>query len=338
MNRTERLLDLIAFLLNASRPVTFAEIQESFPGGYEGNYEAAIRKFERDKDTLLDLGIPVRYVAPEDEDGAEAGGYVIDRDTFYLPEIDLTPAEMAVVFLAGSAVLGQGEFPYRRDLERALHKVILRTEIPGQPPTERGVLLHHPALAGGPLLADRLGVIERAMSTRKRLWMVYNTQHSGEQTERNVDPYGLFCKEGRWSLVGYCHTREAIRVFSIHRIDTLDMNTRKPATPDFEVPADFRLADYKDVPPWKYDRHAPMTVQFEVTEERAWMARQHFGLEGAASDPGWVGFELETTHAEAILEWVLRMGASARLVGPEAVRQQVVDRLQTVLARYGGAA
>src|SRR4051812_48029258 len=52
MDRTERLLDLVATLLDASEPVPFARIRELFPDYGEGSAEANERKFERDKAEL----------------------------------------------------------------------------------------------------------------------------------------------------------------------------------------------------------------------------------------------------------------------------------------------
>jgi len=59
MDRTERLLDLVAVLLGASEPIPFAELRESFPDDYGGPREAAERKLERDKAELLQLGVPI---------------------------------------------------------------------------------------------------------------------------------------------------------------------------------------------------------------------------------------------------------------------------------------
>jgi proteasome accessory factor B len=68
VNRTERLLDLIAYLVNAARPVPLDDIREAFPEDYGGDSdESARRKFERDKAELVQLGIPLRYVGPVDD-------------------------------------------------------------------------------------------------------------------------------------------------------------------------------------------------------------------------------------------------------------------------------
>src|SRR6476620_10597699 len=101
MDRTERLLDLVALLLDANDPITWAELRDSFPEDYGRSVtdDAAERKFERDKAELLELGIPITYVQGDDE---RRDGYVIDRDAYYLPDAGLTKEELAVLYAAGS--------------------------------------------------------------------------------------------------------------------------------------------------------------------------------------------------------------------------------------------
>src|SRR5215471_11720669 len=111
MERTERLLDLVALLLDAREPITWAELREAFPEDYAASSDdAAERKFERDKAELLELGIPIQYVQGDDE---RKDGYVVDREQYYLPAADLTAEELAVLYAAGSAALASGVFPGR---------------------------------------------------------------------------------------------------------------------------------------------------------------------------------------------------------------------------------
>src|SRR5512138_1820063 len=128
MQKDQRLLDLAALLLKAAEPVSWREIQEQFPDDYAGTGEAAIRKFERDKADLLELGIPVRYAAGDEDLPA---GYVIDKDEFYLPDLRLPPEDLALLYLAGSAALANGTFPYARDLAHALNKLSFAARAPG---------------------------------------------------------------------------------------------------------------------------------------------------------------------------------------------------------------
>src|SRR5512147_2146993 len=128
MQKDQRLLDLAALLLKAAEPVSWREIQEQFPEDYGGSEEASIRKFERDKAELLELGIPVRYVAGDEDLPA---GYLIDKDEFYLPDLKLPPEDLALLYLAGSAALATGSFPYSRDLAHALNKLSFAARAPG---------------------------------------------------------------------------------------------------------------------------------------------------------------------------------------------------------------
>ena len=89
-DRSKRLLDLVMILLRARTPVTYREIRDQFVAYQTLNVEAGLRAFERDKADLLDLGVPIRYVTPDEDDSLEDGGYVIDLKRFKMPEVRLT--------------------------------------------------------------------------------------------------------------------------------------------------------------------------------------------------------------------------------------------------------
>jgi proteasome accessory factor B len=95
--KTERLLSLVVCLLSSRRYLTASQIRAAVPG-YPDSFEAFKRMFERDKDELRELGIPL-------ETGTNAGsddevGYRISRQAYELPEILLEPDEAAVIGLA----------------------------------------------------------------------------------------------------------------------------------------------------------------------------------------------------------------------------------------------
>jgi predicted DNA-binding transcriptional regulator YafY len=58
----------------------------------------------------------------------------------------------------------------------------------------------------------------------RRVWMRYRTGAGRsaptdvEATEREIDPYGVVYRTGRWYCVGYCHLRTEPRVFRLDRI------------------------------------------------------------------------------------------------------------------------
>src|SRR5688500_16511119 len=105
MLRIERLINLIAALLDGRRPLTASEIRERIAGYDSQSAEAFRRTFERDKAELRDMGIPIETVKDEDDNDA----YVIPADKYYMPELDLQPDEIAALKLAADAILGVGE-------------------------------------------------------------------------------------------------------------------------------------------------------------------------------------------------------------------------------------
>src|ERR1700739_4904451 len=94
--KTERLLSLVVCLLSARRYLSASQIREAVPG-YPDSFDAFKRMFERDKDELRELGIPLEtgMNGPDEE-----VGYRISRQAYELPEIRLEPDEAAVLGLA----------------------------------------------------------------------------------------------------------------------------------------------------------------------------------------------------------------------------------------------
>src|SRR3984957_10889601 len=95
--KTERLLSLVVCLLSARRYLTAGQIRAAVPG-YPASFEAFKRMFERDKDELRELGIPLE--TGTNAAGEEEAGYRISRQAYELPDIRLEPDEVAVLGLA----------------------------------------------------------------------------------------------------------------------------------------------------------------------------------------------------------------------------------------------
>ena len=232
MQKAQRLLDLAALLLRAAEPVSWREIQEQFPEDYAGTGEAAIRKFERDKAELLELGIPVRW-AQGDED--LPAGYVLDRDEFYLPDLKLAPEDLALLYVSGSAALAQGAFPYAKDLAHAMNKLSFAGRAAGSFETLGSTAQALSSAAGGGdgggEIASRLDALSTAVALKKRVHLLYGGAERAAATERDVDPYGLHQSHGAWFVVGHCHLRKALRTFHVGRILELSVNAAAPRTP-----------------------------------------------------------------------------------------------------------
>lgn len=291
-----------------------------------------MRMFERDKAMLEDLGIPIEWIPPEEDADPDNGGYRIDEKRFFLPEVRLTPAEMAVVLLAGSPLLEQEGFPYRHELRLALEKLRL-----GATDVARAshVAVNVPMIHGGATVERSLESLAGALVRRKRVGFTYRDWQSGGATSRKVDPYGLFCAGGGWYLVGFSHERGAIRQFAVHRMERVTVNAAKPRSPDFEVPASFRLDDWARRAPWTWERHAPVRAVLECAPEVAWLVERKLGAKAAAGSGGWQRVEVDgVTNVDALADWALGFADRVRAVEPAALRDAIRTRLEAVLSRY----
>ena len=332
MERTERLLDLVALLLDAKAPLTWKQIRAAFPEDYaQGSAEANERKFERDKAELLELGIPISYVQA-DEDRAD--GYVIDKDGYYLPEVGLSAEELAVLYAAGSAALASGAFPGSQDLAHALRKIGFFSDGPLPAPKVR---LELGAVADAKELPGRLEALWGAIGARKAVVVEYWSPRKKERTTRRIDPYGLALRRGLWSLVGYCHLRNEVRTFHVHRIRSLTVNAQRPRSPDFEMPKAFSLEDYVATWPWQYRFHPPVEVEVELSGDLAPLATSLFPFEGPASGEK-VGVRVKATDLDGLLKYVLSLGPEARVLSPQDAADKLTAMARKVLDAHGGEA
>jgi proteasome accessory factor B len=329
MEKAERLLDLVALLLDAREPVSFAELRDLFPEDYGGNREAAERKLERDKSELLELGVPLEYVDPDRLDERDLGGYRIDRKSYFLPDPRLLPEESAALYAAGAAALAARDFPFAQDLQHALRKISLAgdTSAVGGAAARR-LLVVRP---GDPQRAGKLRDLGEAVARRKRIHIAYQSPQglegrAGARTEREVDPWGLAFRGGAWRLVGFCHLRHAQRVFVVDRIESLSINPQKPQTADFEPPADFDAGAEagRSSRPWQWSHHAPQEVALRFAKgSEAIGARLFDAPEG----------RLTVTNLDGLVPQILSLGDRVWIDSPAAAREKVRSALRRIAQR-----
>jgi proteasome accessory factor B len=95
--KTERLLGLVVCLLSTRRYLSADQIRAAVPG-YPEQDDLFKRMFERDKEDLRELGVPLETGLnhPFDDDP----GYRIRQQAYELPELRLEADEAAVLGLA----------------------------------------------------------------------------------------------------------------------------------------------------------------------------------------------------------------------------------------------
>jgi len=318
VNRTERLLDLITYLLNARDPVSWQEIKNHFPQDYsKGVEESNQRKFERDKAELISLGIPIDY-----HSGA---GYSIEKERLFLPEVRFSPQESSLLMLSASAVLEQKDFPYRGQLESALHKITSINDYISPPPREITITY------GGKDGSGRskwVSQIQDALDRRKTVKFVYHAFSTGKTSRRQVDPYGLIFRRGSWTLVGWDHTRANLRSFVVTRIKGMTIHSRRPGTPDYEIPAEFSVKQYQNQQQWELDLHDPIQVTIEVSAHRLPELRPQLVM---AKQTNEAVFELNVTNRSCLIYWVLSQKTDVKILSPAEIQDELREVLESLI-------
>ena len=205
----ERLLNLLIALVNTHGRMTKEQVRASVAGYADApSDEAFERMFERDKDTLRELGIPL--VTVTDAGHGDDIGYRIDLDAYALPAIDLTAAELGVLTLAAQTWQDR---TMRGDTARALTKLRAVGQGPGATDLVAGLAPR--VRSGGAVFAPLLD----AAQARQVVRLTYRAASTGEVRERRVEPWQLIARRGGWVLLGWDQDRGATRSFRLSRIE-----------------------------------------------------------------------------------------------------------------------
>ncbi len=346
-DRSKRLLDLVMLLLRARTPVTYREVREQFPGYQTANVEAGLRAFERDKADLLELGVPIRYITPEEDDSLEDGGYVIDVKRFRMPEVRLTAEEVSALVLAASVARAIPGGTYPKIVDLALKKLAFDLPEPPDTPTEfprratrpggdTPVLVHFPAArsAAAKDIGESFATLEQAIRFRKRVTMTYQAAGSGTVTRREVDPFGLVYREAAWLLVGWCHLRKEVRSFRVDRMRDVVM-APKPKSPDFDRPTDFDVRAYAQRSPWTFTSEPAEQVELELRPEARDIANDDFGAGATRSEEdGVVRVQFSCTNPDFAVSKILAAKGAILVRQGDRLRKRLVAELEAIAGRY----
>lgn len=335
--RTERLMNLLALLLNTSRPITLREIRalEEFSAYRSHDPKTGERAFERDKAALVELGVPLRWVAPEADEEEGAGGYCIDTAHYYLAEVELSPQERALLSIAGAAAATLEGNSGRSAVRRALAK--LGFDADTAPRAPHSALAHAPLAVGTHVerLAEHLDTLHQALVSLRQVEVHYpsgKSQETSTSCARRIDPFGLYYRQGVWYLVGFCHLRQARRTFHMGRVTDIKLCSRPKA---FVYPADFDIEQAARMRPWQYPKAPPVEVGVRLAERIVPAVTEIFGADIAVHrDAAGPYVCVQVAHPEAFLAAILPLGDAAEVVSPPSIRLLVARTYATLAARY----
>jgi predicted DNA-binding transcriptional regulator YafY len=231
VNRTERLYAIAEELRRAGRTGTTGP-------RLAAALEVSERTIKRDVAALQQAGLTIWAQA------GPGGGYVLDPSAS-LPPVNFTPGQAVAVAVALATLPPGSPFAVdalaargkvwdalaagdRERAEALAARVWVRHDAPDASPEASDASPARSAAAGGDVVGrarSRLRVlraVEQALAGSRVLAVRYRDGR-GVTTSRRVEPVLLAHTEGRWYLVAWCRSREAIRWFRLERVERADL-------------------------------------------------------------------------------------------------------------------
>jgi len=169
--------------------------------------------------------------------------------------------------------------------------------------------------------------IRAALSAGRRLHLRYYVPGRDEATERDVDPMRLLVVEGRPYLEGWCLRAEAVRVFRLDRVLSLDMLDVPAAPPAEAVGVDIDQGLFQPSP-------GDVPVLLELSAAGRWVA-EYYPCESVADlEDGRLRVVLRTPDTGWVRRLALRLGEDGRVISPPSLVTEVREAAAAALANY----
>lgn len=313
-------MNLVIALLSTRGYLSAEKIRATVVGYRDSpSDEAFSRMFERDKNELRDLGIPLETGKAAVSDAVE--GYRINPDTYALPAIELTRDEAAAVAVAVQLWQSQELRANAQGAVAKLHAAGVEAD-----PVRADVLVTPPAALPGIHRAEpALGALMDAVQAGQAVRFGHRPSPVGPYSTRVVEPWGVVTNGGRWYLVGHDRDRDAVRIFRLSRIAADVASIGPPGAVTRTDNTDLRqiVADAVG------DAPSGAAAQIWIADGRAVALRRSGTMLRreviAGSDGDVIAIEIGTV--DRLAREIAGYGADAIVLDPPSLRTDVLTRL-----------
>jgi proteasome accessory factor B len=207
--KTERLLNLVIALLGTKTFMKKSEILREIPG-YTGSVDARERMFERDKEELRKIGMPIQ-VSSLDPLFDDEQGYRISKSEYGFQLGPLNAEEYLVVNAATELMRSKIDSNQSKGLKRRILAAATEFE-----PAETSPLTE--IRQGFDLPDSRVVDVLVSIQKKRRITFDYQGEARDCVTSRTVSPRAVGRKGEEWFLVGFDHERNELRTFNLFQI------------------------------------------------------------------------------------------------------------------------
>ena len=365
-SKTERWLNLLAFLLDRRYPASREEIlsqvsdyKEDWQNGDTKARESVRRKFERDKKELKDLGVilePLKEKIQANHSDQQVEAYQLKARDFYLPYVKVPGRAVTHPYFLNEIPLVSDDLPI---LRRAAERIAALKDTPlgaAAASAIRKLSFDIPQLAvrseekAFPAPADvetQFTVVRQAVEARRAVRCRYYTIRRDVETERVIEPFGLMLSWGHWYCVARSPSPEQSalsrqakgRGSQGERTKVFRLDRMKEATlldDEFTVPRDFRIATYLNRAPWELSDEKPVTARVRINfPQSRWVIGERLGkVVKAVTDDAGSEFEFEVRAVDAFVRWLLPLGQQVEVLSPSSIKKQLADARAALRAVY----
>ena len=300
MKKVERLLNLISALLWTEKPLSRHEIRSLIPGAYAENDDSFRRTFERDKDELRALGLPISVERIPATD-PPLDGYRIHQSDYAADHPLLDPEEIAALHLASNLIHLQGD-----DIDSPFYKM-------------GGVLRGRTSALGEIPRETLLDVCIHALIERLTVLFTYKNER------REVNPIRVVFSGSNWYLIAYDKDRLDVRHFRLDRIEGEIELTLEKFIPHTEV------SEISQEPPWRFGEEEKL-VELKICKSHAAWALEAVGERAVYEELS----DGSIILCEVVRDWkifrsfVFSFLDSAEVMKPPESRKAIIDWLESM--------
>ncbi|CAH0178885.1 MULTISPECIES: WYL domain-containing protein [unclassified Microbacterium] len=316
----ERQTNLVVALMATEIGLTKQQILDSV-SGYRQRAETGVRMdalekmFERDKDELRALGVPIETIGDSsDPNDLREARYRIPKAEYDLPEdISFSPAELAVLQLAGSVWSAESA---SADAQAGVRKI-----------RALGIDGDEPIIGFAPRITPRensFAPLQSAIEDCRVVAFDYLKPGEAMPRRRTFEPLALLDFEARWHVYGIDQDADDERTFLLSRIVGDVTVTRTSFAPGLRDGAGERaLAGLNAVA-------ARNSALVEITPGTE--AALRLGRRARAEKQG---FSVPFVDLHIFADELASYGPEVRVVEPAVLRDAVIERLAAIVAAHG---
>ena len=313
MNRLDRLTAILIHL-QTKRVVRAQELADRFG--------ISLRTVYRDVRSLEEAGVPI---------GAEAGvGYFLTD--YHLPPVMFTSAEASALLLGGKLIEKWSDESVRTEFESALYKiksVLKRSDQERLDDLDAHINVAKPTRRE-PYSGGVLNTIQQAIAQHHVLDLHYHSQYNDAETQREVEPVGLYHYHMGWHLIAFCQTRQDYRDFRVDRIRHLtDTNQRFARRERLSLQEYLERVGKSDMPV------AEVTLVIQKSVTRFMQEQKYaYGFQDEEVSGSYVRMRFQTPYLEGLARWLLMYGNSVTIEQPDSLQTLMQTLVEEIRRHY----